>query len=280
MAVELFVVPYDDRDGERDENLPSIRSVASQMNTTILRVRKLLITAGYFSTEQSREVQRRVQEGQSTERIIEGMNLKRASVYSYLPYKDIAYNLPETTVNADRHKLFRQRRRAVKMLQDNADSPDIESYLWEAIVHFAGYPFKTAKGLKFYYSIKTGRHGEPVGEIVFNRKAKIITRATINLAYKRALEVQKEEGCVSGPKKLGVFGASYIYPIFGFMGIPNREPRCCTSSQAGEIRLCDRQTSEGNCCQSDREAQKMGRNYLAGRSWRNQPWMVTELETF
>lgn len=183
MAVDLFGVPYDDREKARDADLPSIRSVASQMNTTILRVRKLLITAEYYSTEQSREVQKRVKEGQSLERIMEGMNLKRASVYSYLPYKDIAYNLPETTVNADRHKLFRQRRRAVKMLQDNADSPNIESYLWEAIVLFADYPFRTAKGLRFSYSIKTGRNGEPVGEIVFNRKAKSITRATINLAY-------------------------------------------------------------------------------------------------
>ena len=29
-----------------------------------------------------------------------------------------------------------------------------------------------------------------------------------------AQKVMETEGCVKGPKKLGVFGASYIYPIF------------------------------------------------------------------
>lgn len=43
-AAEAFIEPYDDRD-ERDVDLPSLRSVADQLNTTILRTRKLLITA-------------------------------------------------------------------------------------------------------------------------------------------------------------------------------------------------------------------------------------------
>lgn len=42
-AVDLFQEPYDDRD-ERESSLPSLQAVADQMNTTILRVRKLLIT--------------------------------------------------------------------------------------------------------------------------------------------------------------------------------------------------------------------------------------------
>lgn len=37
-AVEAFVEPYDDRD-ERDADLPSLRSVADELNTTILRTR-------------------------------------------------------------------------------------------------------------------------------------------------------------------------------------------------------------------------------------------------
>ena len=35
-AVELFQEPYDDRD-ERDADLPSLRSVADQLNTTTIR---------------------------------------------------------------------------------------------------------------------------------------------------------------------------------------------------------------------------------------------------
>lgn len=218
-AVKLYALPYDDRKGNRKPELPSVRSVAEEMNTSIWRVRKLLITAGYYSTEISREVQRRNDEGQIIDEIIQGMGIKKASVYSYLPYKDIAYNLDQTTVNADRHKLFRQRKKAVKNLMANIEAADVEDYLWETVVLFAGYPFKTAKGLKFSYTIKTGRNGDLVGELQVDRKEKSITRATVNLAYERALDVQKKEGYVSGPKKLGVFGASYIYPVFVRFGI-------------------------------------------------------------
>ena len=69
-AVDLFQEPYDDR-AERESSLPSLRAVADQMNTTILRVRKLLITAEYFSTETSRTVQTLVAEGKSVEEIMD-----------------------------------------------------------------------------------------------------------------------------------------------------------------------------------------------------------------
>lgn len=42
-AVELFGEPYDDRI-ERSEDAPSIRDVANAMNTTPLKVRKMLVT--------------------------------------------------------------------------------------------------------------------------------------------------------------------------------------------------------------------------------------------
>ena len=44
--------------------------------------------------------------------------------------------------------------------------------------------------------------------------SKSITRATVELAYRNALKVQTVEGCVRGPKKLGTFGASYLYAVF------------------------------------------------------------------
>ncbi len=49
-----------------------------------------------------------------------------------------------------------------------------------------------------------------------NRRDKSITRATIELAFRR---VQELDGHVPGPKKLNVFGASYIYPIFLKLGV-------------------------------------------------------------
>ena len=85
-AVTLFEIPYDDRE-ERDASRPSLRSVADEMGTTILRVRKLLITAGYYSTDTSRAVQSLTNAGVGAEEIMERMSLSRASVNSYLRTK-------------------------------------------------------------------------------------------------------------------------------------------------------------------------------------------------
>ena len=99
------------------------------------------------------------------------------------------------------------------------ENSDADTRLWEAIVAHEGEIFVTARGLEYSYSVKHNRDGAANREIVFDRKAKSITRATVFLAWQKALEVQAAEGCVKGPKKLGVFGASYLYPIFLKLGI-------------------------------------------------------------
>ena len=183
--------------------------------------------------------------------------LKRASVYSYLPYVGLAFNLEQTTVNADRHRLFRKRLKAVEALERCAgtlvvtkctettgeaerriagktkylckedadvrygDLSDETECLWRAVLAFEGYPFRTAghgktQGVKFSYQVKRSKDGQPVGEIKVSSKAKTITRATIELAYRRAKEMG---GVVTGPKKLGVFGASYLYPLLVRFGV-------------------------------------------------------------
>ena len=97
-------------------------------------------------------------------------------------------------------------------------SPEDER-LWAQIVSLEGQSFRTARGLEYTYRIKRSRDGSLLGEILFERKEKSVTRATLVLAYHNAVAVQQSEGCVSGPKKLGVFGASYLYPIFLHLGI-------------------------------------------------------------
>lgn len=117
-------------------------------------------------------------------------------------------------------------------LTDNTITGNIEGdQIWALILTHEGESFMTARGLTFTYSVKRNRDGEPVGEIIFDRKEKSITRATILLAYQRATDVQNSEGCVSGPKKLGVFGASYLYPIFLRLGI-------CTKVKNGNNPSC------------------------------------------
>ena len=238
-TVNLFEEPYDDRD-ERDLSLPSLRTVAEALNTTILRVRKLLITAEYYSTYTSRSVQKLVAEGYSVDAVIEKTGLSRASINSYLPYKNLAFNLDQTTVNADRHRVFRRRVRAVNELKIHMDLPDESLYLWKAIIAFENYPFSTSgrgsrPGVKFTYTVSRkpsagGRHyngtvvdgyGNEIWITVNGEKReKSISRSTVEFGYKKA----REMGVVKGPKALGLPGAgSYLYPVLIRLGVCCRE---------------------------------------------------------
>lgn len=214
-AVELFGEPYDDRI-ERSEDAPSIRDVANAMNTTPLRVRKMLVTAGVYSTKLSRKVQSLYEDGCSIQQIMDETGLKRASVHAYLPYVKGNYNLPDSTLNAERKRVFRKRIRVCERLGQEIDSPDAEKYLWDAIMAYADYPFLTEKGLSMKYTVRGG-------EIFFNRKEKSVTRASVMKAFHRARQLQHEKGFVSGPKELGTFGASYIYPVFLRIGVCSKK---------------------------------------------------------
>ena len=108
------------------------------------------------------------------------------------------------------------------MLYHTIQSPD-DDYIWNLILIHSGETFHTARGLPFTYHQKISRTGEPLGELVIDRKEKTITRNTVLLAYQRTVELMKTEGCVSGPKKLGVFGASYLFPVFLALGICGRK---------------------------------------------------------
>ncbi len=212
-TVELYEEPYDDRD-EREDYLPSMRSVADEMHTTVLRARKLLITADFYSTKTSRMVQALFKQGLSMKDIMEKTDLGRASVYSYLPYQGLAFNLDQTTVNADRLKLFRRRKKVVAELLEHLNELNEEEYLWKAVIAFEHYSFYTTMGQKYSYTIKRGIDGLCTEEIMIKQKEKTITRSIIILAFRKALEIQKKEGGVSGPKCIDCFGASYLYPLF------------------------------------------------------------------
>ena len=106
-------------------------------------------------------------------------------------------------------------------------TPDEEA-LWSALVAHQDHPFRTAKYLEFTYTI--------VGnEIFVSRKGKSITRATVNMAYHAAMRIQDKGDTVDGPKMLGTFGASYLYPIFIQLGIIRREERQTSMWDSAEI---------------------------------------------
>ena len=79
--------------------------------------------------------------------------------------------------------------------------------LWQWLTERQGMVFYTAKGLPFTYEIKGN-------EIFFSRKEKSVTRSTIHKAYQRM-----REETITDTKQLGVFGASYIYPLLKNLGL-------------------------------------------------------------
>lgn len=97
-------------------------------------------------------------------------------------------------------------------------SSGLEELLWQTLIQMQHQPFSTLKGLEFTYRIKGH-------EIFVNRKDKSITRATVVLSFRKALELQAQGKEVKGPKMLGTFGASYLYPIFLEMGVIQRKMR-------------------------------------------------------
>ena len=139
-------------------NHPSLQAIVDELDCGLnpLKVRKLLITAGevqgkkIYESATVDEVLSLWKEGKSVEEIMSTLERSRASVNSYLPYTKIIYKMKESSVGADREKLYRERKKAVAEM---AEEPSADN-LWNAIVAFQGYPFKTSKGLSFTYKVK------------------------------------------------------------------------------------------------------------------------------
>ena len=147
------------------------------------------------------------------------LNLSKASVTSYLPYRKGVYfrencDREQISVGAERGRRMRQRKKAVEALQSSHD----EQLLWQCVVAFQGYRFRTISGLPFSYKIKTGRNGELTKELWIDRRegSKSLTWSSVLLAF------EKTEGkpLIERPKALGdIRGVSYIYGIFRRFGL-------------------------------------------------------------
>lgn len=78
------------------------------------------------------------------------LQLSKASVTSYLPYEKGVYfpavEKDKISVGAERQRRYR----AMKLLKKNP----CEETLWNCIVAFRGYEFKTISGLPFAYQLK------------------------------------------------------------------------------------------------------------------------------
>lgn len=100
---------------------------------------------------------------------------------------------------------------------------DLSSYtpeelaFWDRFAACAGHTFTTARGLAFTFAIRGN-------EVFFDRKEKSITRSSIMQGYRKARELTAAGSPIDGPKKLGVFGASYLFPVFAHLGALDPTP--------------------------------------------------------
>ena len=201
----------------------SLQDIADALNLNPIKVRKLLITAGVYESEVAEKVQDTFEEYRETQDYKTAilstaniLNLSKASVTSYLPYKKGVY-FPST---ADKEKISvgaeRQRRyRAVRKLR----SEPTEEHLWETVLLYSGVRFKTYSGLPFTYEIRKGRSGEYTKELWIDRRenSKSLAWSSVLLALRNMKKVGE---VVDRPKALGdIRGVTYIYGMFYRFGL-------------------------------------------------------------
>lgn len=198
-----------DEHGQMHMNL-----LAEEFSMTPIKVRKLLISSGVYHTPISGEINKLYRNGKTIKEIQKITGLSAASVSGYLPYQKTVYNLEVSTAVANRLRKYRNRKAIVDKLAAEVESETehTKDLLWETLIAFEDYPFKTAKGLRFYYTVKGN-------ELFISRKEKSVTRSSVNMAFETAFKLQRKGSEITGPKMLGCFGASYLYPIFIRIGV-------------------------------------------------------------
>ena len=153
----------------------SLQAIGDELGLNPIKVRKLLITAGVYESEVTEKVKNTFEEYRETQdyktSILSTANtlqLSKASVTSYLPYKKGVYypgtEKEKISVGAERQRRYR----AMKWWRVD---PTEENF-WSVVLAYAGVKFKTYSGLSFTYEIKKGRNGEYTKELWIDRREK------------------------------------------------------------------------------------------------------------
>lgn len=211
------------------KNNVSLQAIAEELSLNSIKVRKLLITAGVYQSDVADAVQQMFQSFRTTQdyktavsSTMVALHLSRPSVISYLPYEKGVY-FPEDadaaniSTGAERQRHYR----AVTALKKNP----CEETLWNCIVAFRGYQFKTLSGLPFAYRLKKGRGDVFTKELWIDRRenSKSLAWSSVLLALNNIKEVG---AVVDRPKALGdIRGVTYIYGMFyrfGLIDMPDK----------------------------------------------------------
>lgn len=199
----------------------SLQDIADALNLNPIKVRKLLITAGVYESEVAEKVQDTFEEYRATQSYKEAilstantLQLSKASVTSYLPYKKGVY-FPSTAAK-EKISVGAERQRRYRAMKRWRADPTEENF-WGVVVAYAEVKFKTYSGLPFSYEIRKGRNGEYTKELWIDRreKSKSLAWSSIILALGNI-----KGKVVDRPKALGdIRGVTYIYGMFYRFGL-------------------------------------------------------------
>ena len=89
--------------------LPTMNETAKHFSITPNKVRKLLVTGGYYQTKLGKAILKWHRKGLNPEEIGKKLGMKPGTVRNYLPYERVIYNLEQRSVTADRLQRFKQR---------------------------------------------------------------------------------------------------------------------------------------------------------------------------
>ena len=204
----------------------SLRAIGEELGLNPIKIRKLLITAGVYESEVAQKVQDTFEEYREIQNYktsilstANALQLSKASVTSYLPYKKCVY-FPST--EKDKISVGAERQRRYRAMKRWRSDPTEENF-WGVVLAYAGVKFKTYSGLPFTYEVRKGRNGEYTKELWIDRreKSKSLAWSSIVLALGNI-----QEEVVERSKALGdIRGVTYIYGMFyrfGLIDVPDK----------------------------------------------------------
>lgn len=109
----------------------SVKATAKELGTSVVKVRKVLLTEGLWSSKTSEEIQYYLNAGKTTAEIAVLLSTTEKAVQQYLPYTRGLYNSENPTVSAVNSADYRER---IKIAKENALSMvrDNKMYLEES----------------------------------------------------------------------------------------------------------------------------------------------------
>ena len=162
----------------------SILETAEQVGISKVKVQRILITEGMWTSKSSDLIGHYYSQKLSTAEIAKLLNMSIKNVQAYIPYSKGEY-CALTIGNPKRSRIYRERVRCVKMLEPSRNANNF----WKTVSVFENYPFCIARGKTFKYVLEKDT-------LMINRKIPL-SKAALQKAFESAVERGTLEECRS-----------------------------------------------------------------------------------